>query len=126
MILLLSETDIDNVLSMADGVRVVEEAFRHHSAGGRAGIPRISADLPGNGGAFRVMSAIIPELGVFGLKTLTGYPGRRLAHETYFALLLFSGETGALRAIMAANRLTGIKNKWTNPTDSRLNPGRPG
>ena len=109
MILLLSETDIGSILSMTDGVRVVEEAFRHHSAGGGTAIPRISADLPGNGGAFRVMSAIVPEMGFFGLKTLTGYPGRRLAHETYFALLLFSCETGALRAIMAANRLTGIR-----------------
>ena len=109
MILLLSETDIGSVLSMADGVRVVEEAFRQHFTGGVTGIPRISADLPGNGGAFRVMCAILPEMGFFGLKTLTGYPGRRLAHETYFALLLFSCDTGALRAIMAANRLTGIR-----------------
>jgi ornithine cyclodeaminase/alanine dehydrogenase-like protein (mu-crystallin family) len=64
--------------------------------------------VPGGGGAFRVMSAIVPVLGVFGLKTLTGYPGRRLPGETYFAILLFSCETGALRAVVAGNRLTGI------------------
>ena len=109
MVLLLSESDVSNSLSMADGVRVLEHAFRAHAAGGHLVMPRISTDLPGNGGAFRVMSAVAPELGFFGLKTLTGYPGRRLAGETYFAILLFSCETGALRAIIAGNRLTGIR-----------------
>jgi alanine dehydrogenase len=109
MVLLLSESDVANVISMNDGVRVVEQALRHHSAGGGVVMPRISADVPGNGGAFRVMSAIMPETGFFGLKTLTGYPGRRLAGETYFALLLFSADTGALRAVVAGNRLTGIR-----------------
>jgi alanine dehydrogenase len=109
MILLLSETDVARVISMGDGVRVVEQALRQHSVGAGVAMPRISADLPGNGGAFRVMSAIVPEIGFFGLKTLTGYPGRRLAGETYFALLLFSCDTGALRAIVAGNRLTGIR-----------------
>lgn len=109
MILLLSESDVASVISMGDGVRVVEQALRQHSAGGGVAMPRISADVPGNGGAFRVMSAIMPEIGFFGLKTLTGYPGRRLAGETYFAVLLFSCDTGALRAIVAGNRLTGIR-----------------
>jgi ornithine cyclodeaminase/alanine dehydrogenase len=109
MVLLLSESDVTNSLSMADGVRVLEQAFTQHALGGHVVMPRTSADLPGNGGAFRVMSAILPELGFFGLKTLTGYPGRRLPGETYFAVLLFSCETGALRAIIAGNRLTGVR-----------------
>src|SRR6266699_3828412 len=109
MVLLLSETDVAGIVSMRDGVRVVEEALAQHCRAGSVALPRISTDVPGNGGAFRVMSAILPETGFFGLKTLTGYPGRRLAGETYFAILLFSCETGALRAIIAGNRLTGIR-----------------
>lgn len=110
MILLLSESDIAGILSMSDGVRVVEEALQVHSRGGSVAMPRVSADVPGgNGGAFRVMSAILPETGFFGLKTLTGYPGRRIPGETYFALLLFDCRSGALRAIMAGSRLTGIR-----------------
>jgi hypothetical protein len=69
-------------------------------------MPRISADRERR--AFRIMSAIMPETGFFGLKTLTGYPGRRLAGETYFAVL-FSCDTGALRAVVAGNQLTGIR-----------------
>jgi len=109
MILVLSERDVAAALSMADGVRLVEQALHQHAAGGGVVMPRISADLPGNGGAFRVMSAIVPDLGFFGLKTLTGYPGRRLPGETYFAILLFSCDHGALRAVIAGNRLTGIR-----------------
>jgi len=109
MVLLLSETDIAGLISMPDGIRVVEQALQQHATGGGTAIPRISADVPGSGGMFRVMPAIVPEAGFFGLKTLTGYPGRRLAGETYFAMLLFGCETGALRAIIAGNRLTGIR-----------------
>jgi alanine dehydrogenase len=109
MILLLSEGDVSSVVSMGDGVRIVEDALRQHSLGGGVAMPRISADLPGNGGAFRIMPAIMPAIEVFGLKTLTGYPGRRLPGETYFVLMLFSCDTGALRAIVAGNRLTGIR-----------------
>jgi alanine dehydrogenase len=113
---------------MRDGVRVVEEALAQHCRAGSVVLPRISTDVPGNGGAFRVMSAILPEMGFFGLKTLTGYPGRRLAGETYFAILLFSCETGALRAIIAGNRLTGIRTgaasgvaaKFLSRADSRV------
>jgi alanine dehydrogenase len=52
---------------------------------------------------------VLPQAGVFGVKTLTGYPGRRAPTETYFALLLFDARDGALRAVMAANHLTGVR-----------------
>src|ERR1035437_2780298 len=109
MVLLLSDADVGHAISMGDAVGVVEQALRQYASGTDVVLPRISVDVPGNGGAFRVMSAILPNAGFFGLKSLTGYPGRRLAGETYFVILLFSCETGALRAIMAANKLTGIR-----------------
>jgi alanine dehydrogenase len=109
MVLLLSETDVAGIISMRDGVRVVEQALAQHQLDAGTILPRTSVDVPGNGGAFRVMSAVVPETGFFGVKTLTGYPGRRTAGETYFAILLFSCATGALRAIIAGHRLTGIR-----------------
>ena len=122
------ETDVAGIISMRDGVRVVEQALAQHYLGGGVVLPRTSVDVPGNGGVFRVMSAIVPEMGFFGLKTLTGYPGRRIAGETYFAILLFSCDTGALRAIIAGNRLTGIRTgaatgvaaKFLSRPDSRV------
>jgi alanine dehydrogenase len=128
MVVLLSEADVTSLISMADGVRLVEQALQQHAAGASLVMPRVSADLPGGGGAFRVMSAVLPEAGFFGLKTLTGYPGRRKANETYFALLLFGCESGALRAVVAASRLTGIRTgaatgvaaKYMSRPDSRV------
>jgi alanine dehydrogenase len=109
MVRVLSEADVARAISMADGVRLVEEAVRQYAEGQATLLPRVSLDLPGNGGAFRVMSAAMPGIGAFGLKTLTGYPGKRVSGETYFVILLFSAENGALRAVMAAGHLTGIR-----------------
>jgi len=109
MVLVLSETDVAQAISMPDAVRLVERAVRQYAEGQATLLPRISLDLPGNGGAFRVMSASMPAMGAFGLKTLTGYPGKRLPGETYFVMLLFNAENGALQAVMAAGHLTGIR-----------------
>jgi alanine dehydrogenase len=109
MVRILSEADVAQAISMADGVRLVEQAVRQYAEGQATLLPRVSLDLPGNGGAFRVMSASMPGIGAFGLKTLTGYPGKRVSGETYFTILLFSAENGALRAVMAAGNLTGIR-----------------
>jgi ornithine cyclodeaminase/alanine dehydrogenase-like protein (mu-crystallin family) len=87
----------------------VEEAVRQYAEGEVTLLPRVGLNLPGNGGAFRVMAASMPGIGAFGLKTLTGYPGKRVLGETYFVILLFSAENNALRAVMAAGHLTGIR-----------------
>ena len=109
MVLLLSESDVSRLLTMADGVALMEQAFSDFANGNIIIPPRISQDLPGTAGALRVVSAVIPAMGSFGLKTLTGYPGRRTAGECYFAILLFEINTGALRAIISANYLTGVR-----------------
>jgi ornithine cyclodeaminase/alanine dehydrogenase-like protein (mu-crystallin family) len=92
-----------------DAIRLVEDGLRQHAMREATVLPRLSLDLPGEGGAFRVMAASMPKMCYFGLKTLTGYPGKRDSRETYFVLLLFSGIRGALRSIMAARHLSGIR-----------------
>jgi alanine dehydrogenase len=109
MVLILSESDVASLLSMAEAVSVVEQGFRQYAQGQVLLPPRLSQDLPGTAGALRVVSAVLPTKNFFGVKTLTGYPGRRTPGETYFALLLFEMGTGALRAIIAANDLTCMR-----------------
>lgn len=94
---------------MADGVRLIEDVLRFHANGETTLLSRVSLAVPDSAGMFRIMAANVPSIGVFGLKTLTGYPGRRMAGHTYFAVLLFDGATGALRAVIAANFLTGVR-----------------
>jgi ornithine cyclodeaminase/alanine dehydrogenase-like protein (mu-crystallin family) len=94
---------------MGDAIQVVEEAFADYARGDSLLLPRAAHTLPGTAGALRIISAALPSSSFFGLKTLTGSPGKRLSDETYFVILLFDMETGALRAAISANHLTGLR-----------------
>ena len=108
-VLVLTESEVMRAISMRDAIDALDGAFREY-AGGRAIVPpRLGLTIPEGGGAFRMMSAVLPSTGVFGMKTLTGYPGRRTDDETYFVVLLFSMSDGALRAVVPANYLTGLR-----------------
>ena len=109
MALILTERDVARVLSMEDTVDLLEEAFRLHARGRTQLAPRLVMPLSGVAGAFRIMAAVIPDMGGFGLKTLSGTPGKRAPEDTYFALLYFDATTGALRAIMPGNHITGTR-----------------
>lgn len=109
MALVLKESEVASVLTMADGVRLVEESFRQHAAGATTLAPRLVMKLEGDAGNFRVMAAIVPGMGGFGLKTLTGTPGKRAPESTYFAMLYFDVATGALLSIMPGTHITGIR-----------------
>lgn len=109
MIRILDESAVGEVLSMSAGLRLVEDAFRQHALGEVTMAPRTALDLDGEAGSFRVMTAALPEMGSFGLKTLTGIPGRRRSDEIYFAMLLFDGDTGGLRCILPAGGITPIR-----------------
>lgn len=109
MALILREGEVAEILTMAEGVRLVEESFRLYGQGRAAVAPRLAMKLSGEAGAFRVMAASVPDLGGFGLKTLTGIPGRRQAGNSYFAMLLFDAESGALSGVLPATHLTGIR-----------------
>jgi ornithine cyclodeaminase/alanine dehydrogenase len=65
--------------------------------------------LEGEAGTFRIMAAVVPDMGGFGLKTLTGTPGKRKPDRTYFAMLYFDVSTGALLAVIPATHITGIR-----------------
>ncbi len=109
MALILKEREIVELLTMADGVRLVEESFRLYATGSVGLAPRFLLKLGGDAGAFRVMAASMPELGGFGLKTLTGIPGKRQGGKTYFAMLLFDATSGALSCLLPGRHVTGVR-----------------
>jgi alanine dehydrogenase len=108
-VLVLNEAEVERAVSMGEAIDALEGAFREYGSGDAIVPPRLGITIPGGGGAFRMMSAVLPSTGLFGMKTLTGYPGRRRDGETYFVVLLFSMTDGALRAIIPANYLTGLR-----------------
>jgi ornithine cyclodeaminase/alanine dehydrogenase-like protein (mu-crystallin family) len=109
MIVFLSESDVQAAITMSEAVTIVEGAFRDYALGQATLLPRVSQTLPGNAGMFRILAATLPSQRMFGLKTLTGFPGRRLENEVYFAILLFEMGSGALLAVISSNYLTGLR-----------------
>ena len=109
MIVFLSENDVQTAITMPETLAIVEAAFGDYALGQAILLPRMSQIMPGTTGIFRILGATLPQQQMFGLKTLTGFPGRRLNHEVYFAILLFEMGSGALRAVISANYLTGLR-----------------
>jgi ornithine cyclodeaminase len=109
MVVFLSEGDVQAAITMSEAQTIVEGAFRDYALGKATLLPRVSQTLPGTAGMFRILAATLPSMNMFGLKTLTGFPGRRLENEVYFAILLFEMGSGALRAVVSANYLTGLR-----------------
>ena len=109
MALILTEREVTELLPMREAVRLLEDSFRLHAEGRTRLAPRLVMPLSGVAGNFRIMAAVIPEMGGFGLKTLTGTPGKRAPEDTYFAVLYFDIETGALRAVMPGTHITGTR-----------------
>src|ERR1700753_1058010 len=109
MIVFLSECDVEGAIGMSGAMEIVESAFRDYALERATLLPRLSETLPGTAGMFRVLGAYLPEQGMFGSKTLTGFPGRRLSGEVYFTILLFETATGALKSVISTNYLTGLR-----------------
>jgi alanine dehydrogenase len=109
MTLILKENEVRSLLTMKDGIRIVEEGFEQYARGRTTLAPRLVMKLTGDAGTFRIMAAIVPDMGGFGLKTLTATPGNRKPGSTYFAMLYFDVETGALLAVIPATYITGIR-----------------
>ncbi len=109
MTLVLKESEIKTILNMKDGIHLVEESFLQYANNQTTLAPRMALKLSGEAGNFRVMAAIVPEMGGFGLKTLTGTPGIRNPKSTYFAMLYFDIVNGSLSAIIPATHITGIR-----------------
>lgn len=128
MPLILRESEVRELLSMEDGVEIVEEAHRLDAVGEAILAPRLALPLGGEVGTYRIMAAALPGMSTFGLKTLTGVPGRRLPELTYFTILVFDGETGGFLGLLPAGHITrtrtgaagGVAVKHLSRPDSRV------
>ena len=102
MPLFLTEVEVDGLITMRDAIESVEAGFMAMSQGAASNLPRQRLRLPI--GAFNIMSAAVPALGVMGLKAYGGGRGRPTFH-----IQLSSAETGELLAIIEASRLGQLR-----------------
>jgi ornithine cyclodeaminase/alanine dehydrogenase-like protein (mu-crystallin family) len=96
--LFLTETEVDRLLPMAVAVEVLEAAFREQGSGRATNRPRQRVHTPQ--GMLHLMAAALPAEGVLGFKAYT-----TIAGQARFHVWLYDLQTGALLAVMEANRL---------------------
>jgi alanine dehydrogenase len=122
MSILLREADVARLATMKMALEAVETAFKLQAVESAQNAPRRRCRV--EKGVLHVMSASIPALGVAGLKSYMTVGG-----HSRFHVLLYSGETGDLLAVIEADRLgqlrtgaaSGVATKYmARPESSRL------
>jgi alanine dehydrogenase len=100
--LFLTDDEVGRALSVADAVAALREAF----AGGYDLLPRWRGRAPeGTVGVYNVMAASVPAMGYMGVKSYAWVKGGRLR----FHVLLYSWSSGALEAVLEADRLGQVR-----------------
>ena len=98
MTLFLTESQVENLLTMQDALRVVEDALREMRQARASNRPRQRVRMPN--GILQVMPAGLPARGYAGFKYYTSFRA-----ETRFWFHLIDANNGDLLAIMQADRL---------------------
>lgn len=109
----ITETEVDQLVTMADAMAAVEESFRHEGEGQATTEPRRRVRAPP--GMLHVMFAADREAGYLGLKSYTTFPG-----SVRFHVLLYSARDGALLAMIEANRLGQLRTGAASGVATRL------
>lgn len=112
-VLILSESEVESLLPMAECIDVMEDALRALARGDVAQPLRSKLMPPGAGGLLGLMPAY--RAPYFGLKEVCVVPGRHVG-----AVLLHSAETGELLAIINAETVTAIRTAAVSAVATRL------
>ncbi|HAL46907.1 MAG: ornithine cyclodeaminase family protein [SAR202 cluster bacterium] len=102
MPLLLTDGDIDKLMTMQDSIEVIEDSFRQVGEGDTWNRPRSRIRMPR--GFHHLMAASVLGSEVFGLKTYTSFRA-----GTRFLVILYDSNTGDLLAMVQGGRLTQLR-----------------
>jgi alanine dehydrogenase len=113
MATLLTEDDVRTVLTMADTVEVVEEAFRQYALGSVQVPLRIGVKIPAHNGFHGVMQAYVGgDSDSLAVKTGSMYrenPAKNNLPGIILYVLLYDPTNGSLLALMGGNHLTAMR-----------------
>lgn len=112
MALLLGDAEVDQVMSMADCVEVMEDAFLQAGRGDTWNRPRSRIRLPR--GFHHLMAASVLGSGVFGLKTYTSFRA-----GTRFLILLYDSNTGDLLSLVQGSRCSLLRTSAVSAVATR-------
>lgn len=121
--LILTRADLERVLSPADVVDAMADAFRRYGRYGVCAVPPRSATPVGDGVLLTMPAAFDDgsERGL-GVKQVSVYPGNRArGHPTLYATyILMDGSTGQPLALLEGTYLTGMRTGATSALAARL------
>ena len=108
-ILLLNRSQIEQLLSMDEALRAVENAFKLHAEGKAIMPPKLYLNLPEYQGDFRAMPTFVD--GSAGLKWVCVYPAnsRQNLPSVMATIILCDANTGCPLAIMDGTYITNIR-----------------
>lgn len=129
-ILYLNQTEVIDLLDMAETLKVVEEAYRQHGLGKVQMPPKLYLTFKNHNGDLRTMPAYLEEQDIAGVKIVNVHPNNRAKGlPTVMALIVLNDtETGAPIAIMDGSCITamrtgaggGVAAKYLSRKDSKV------
>lgn len=117
MPLLLTDTDIDQLMTMTECVEVIEDSFRQVGNGQTWNRPRSRIRMPR--GFHHLMAASVLGSEVFGLKTYTSFRS-----GVRFIVMLYDSNNGDLLAMVQGERLTQLRTGAVTSVATRYMHGR--
>jgi len=102
LVLFLGEKEIEQILSMRDAVKILEETFRQQGHGNAINHPRLRIRTEKS--MLHYLAGAVPHMKVMGYKAYTSYKG-----GVKFRVFLHSIETGELLSIMDGNFMGMIR-----------------
>ncbi len=121
MTLILTRSDVQQVLTMRDCIEAIAEVMQRFSAGETVMPVRLGTKVPERG-VHLAMPAVLPFGGVFGVKSITVFPTNpsRGAPAILGLVLLNDADTGRPLAVMDAGYLTGVRTAAASAVATRL------
>jgi len=121
MALLLRESHVGQLLTMASTLELVERVHREYSTGQAIDVPRERSRLPK--AALHILQGAVPSANVFGYKAYTSS-----REGVRFLVYAFNAENGRLEGIVEANYLGmmrtgaagGVAAKWLARPDAKV------
>ena len=128
--LVLSDADVERLLSMSEAIDVVEKAFGECAKGAALMPPRSTMMLDRFGGSISLMPSYLEETGVLATKIISIYPRNpeRGLPTTVAWIVVNDPETGMIEALLDGTYLTavrtgavtGVAARYLAPKDSRV------
>jgi ornithine cyclodeaminase/alanine dehydrogenase-like protein (mu-crystallin family) len=120
--LLINQAQVNQLLTMAECIQVMEQAFRALAAGDTLQPLRQVMWLPDKRGVLAAMPAYLGGIETIGLKAISVFPGN---HATPFdshqgVVLLFEARNGQMQAILDATAITAIRTAAVSALATRL------